>query len=172
MAKEVCAYLAVLVDGFITDKDESVQFLEEVKGEGDNGYSDFYNSVDVVVMGGRTFRWLIDNGVEENPYQGKKVVVISSKVTDIDWDIEFYNGDLHELFNRFNNNEKIWIVGGGKLISTLINLKIITSLKLTIAPTILTQGVELFNSIDEKVKLHLRDVTKYNQFVELDYEII
>lgn len=123
-------------------------------------------------MGGRTFRWLINNGVEENPYQGKKVVVISSKVTDIDWDIEFYSGDLDELFNRFNNNEKIWIVGGGKLISTLINLKIITSLKLTIAPTILTQGVELFNSIDEKVKLHLRDVTQYNQFVELDYEII
>lgn len=86
--------------------------------------------------------------------------------------IEFYSGDLDELFNRFNNNEKIWIVGGGKLISTLINLKIITSLKLTIAPTILTQGVELFNSIDEKVKLHLRDVTQYNQFVELDYEII
>lgn len=172
MTKEVCAYLAVSVDGFISDKDESVQFLEEVKGEGDNGYSDFYNSVDVVVMGGRTFRWLIDNGVEENPYQGKKVVVISSKVTDIDWDIEFYSGDLDELFNRFNNNEKIWIVGGGKLISTLINLKIITSLKLTIAPTILTQGVELFNSIDERVKLHLRDVTKYNQFVELDYEII
>lgn len=68
--------------------------------------------------------------------------------------------------------KKIWIVGGGKLISTLINLKIITSLKLTIAPTILTQGVELFNSIDEEVKLHLRNVTKYNQFVELDYEII
>ncbi|GGI37075.1 dihydrofolate reductase family protein [Staphylococcus capitis] len=172
MTKEVCAYLAVSVDGFIADKDESVQFLEEVKGEGDNGYSDFYNSVDVVVMGGRTFRWLINNGVEENPYQGKKVVVISSKVTDIDWDIEFYSGDLDELFNRFNNNEKIWIVGGGKLISTLINLKIITSLKLTIAPTILTQGVELLNSIDEKVKLHLRDVTQYNQFVELDYEII
>ena len=57
-------------------------------------------------MGGRTFRWLIDNGVKENPYQGKKVVVISSKVTDIDWDIEFYSGDLDELFNRFNNNEK------------------------------------------------------------------
>ena len=48
-------------------------------------------------MGGRTFRWLIDNGVKENPYQGKKVVVISSKVTDIDWDIEFYSGDLDEL---------------------------------------------------------------------------
>ena len=35
--------------------------------------------------------------LKENPYQGKKVVVISSKVTDIDWDIEFYSGDLDEL---------------------------------------------------------------------------
>ena len=120
-------------------------------------------------MGGRTFRWLIDNGVKENPYQGKKVVVISSKVTDIDWDIEFYSGDLDELLIDLiimKNMDCWW-----RWISTLINLKIITSLKLTIAPTILTQGVE-FNSIDERVKLHLRDVTKYNQFVELDYEII
>jgi len=169
MAKEVCAYLAVSVDGFIADKDESVQFLEEVKGEVDNGYFDFYNSVDIVVMGGRTFRWLIDNGIEENPYQDKKVIVTSSNVIDIDWDIEFYNGDLDELFNRFNNNEKIWIVGGGKLISTLINLKILTSLKVTIAPTLLTQGIKLFTSINERVKLHLREVTTYNQFVELDY---
>ena len=75
-----------------------------------------------------------DNGVKENPYQGKKVVVISSKVTDIDWDIEFYSGDLDELLIDLIIMKKIWIVGGGKLISTLINLKIITSLKLTIAP--------------------------------------
>ena len=28
MTREVCAYLAVSVDGFIADKDESVQFLK------------------------------------------------------------------------------------------------------------------------------------------------
>ena len=66
----------------------------------------FYNSVDVVVMGGRTFRWLIDNGVKENPYQGKKVVVISSKSQILIGILKFYSGDLDELFNRFNNNEK------------------------------------------------------------------
>ncbi|MFP3339194.1 hypothetical protein R0J91_14545, partial [Micrococcus sp. SIMBA_131] len=101
-------------------------FLEDVEGEGDNGYAQFYDNVDVVIMGGNTFRWLLDNNVKENPYEGKKVIVITSKNVAIDWDIEFYSGDLNTLFNRFNNEEFVWIVGGGALISELLNLNILT----------------------------------------------
>lgn len=92
---EICAYLGASVDGYIANQSESVQFLEEVEGQGDNGYAQFYASVDVVIMGGKTFRWLLDNDVKENPYKDKRVVVISSQQISIDWDIEFYNGDLN-----------------------------------------------------------------------------
>lgn len=168
---EICAYLGASVDGYIANQSESVQFLEEVEGQGDNGYAQFYASVDVVIMGGKTFRWLLDNDVIENPYKDKRVIVISSQQISIDWDIEFYNGDLNQLFEQFKPEEKVWIVGGGNLISKLINLNLLTSLQLTIAPTILSGGVSLFNEIDNKVDLKLRNVTQYNQFVELDYMI-
>ena len=49
--------------------------------------------------------------------------MITSKNVAIDWDIEFYSGDLNTLFNRFNNEEFVWIVGGGALISELLNSK-------------------------------------------------
>lgn len=77
MTANICAYLGVSVDGYIADRYESVQFLEDVEGEGDNGYAQFYDNVDVVIMGGNTFRWLLDNNVKENPYEGKKVIVIT-----------------------------------------------------------------------------------------------
>ena len=51
---------------------KAYNFLEDVEGEGDNGYAQFYDNVDVVIMGGNTFRWLLDNNVKENPYEGKK----------------------------------------------------------------------------------------------------
>lgn len=171
MTAEICAYLGASVDGYIADQRESVQFLEEVEGQGDNGYAQFYESVDVVIMGGKTFRWLLDNDVKENPYKDKRVIVISSQQLPIDWDIEFYSGDLNQLFEQFENDEKVWIVGGGNLISELINLHILTTLQLTIAPTILSGRVSLFNDINEKVDLRLRNVNQYNQFVELEYLI-
>lgn len=37
MTANICAYLGVSVDGYIADRYESVQFLEDVEGEGDNG---------------------------------------------------------------------------------------------------------------------------------------
>lgn len=171
MSSNICAYLGVSVDGYIADRYESVQFLEEVEGEGDNGYAQFYDSIDVVIIGGNTFRWLLDNDVKENPYEGKKVIVITSQDVSIDWDIEFYSGDLKSLFNRFRDDEFVWIVGGSALISELVNLHILTSMRLTIAPKLLGQGVNLFNDMSDKVHLNLRDVTQYNQFVELSYDV-
>lgn len=114
---------------------------------------------------------MLDNDVKENPYEGKKVIVITSKNVAIDWDIEFYSGDLNTLFNRFNNEEFVWIVGGGALISELLNLNILTSMRLTLAPKLLGQGVNLFNDMTDQVQLNLKDVTQYNQFVELSYDV-
>ncbi|MDM7862496.1 dihydrofolate reductase family protein [Staphylococcus borealis] len=171
MSANICAYLGVSVDGYIADQYESVQFLEEVEGEGDNGYAQFYDSVDVVIMGGNTFRWLLDNGVKTNPYEGKRVIVMSTQHVMIDWDIEFYSGDLKQLFTQFNNDALVWIVGGGALISELVNLNMLTSMRLTLAPNLLGQGISLFNDIKDNVHLTLRDVTQYNQFVELNYDI-
>lgn len=39
------------VDGFIADESQSVDFLHEVDDQGDNGFSDLYDDVDLVVMG-------------------------------------------------------------------------------------------------------------------------
>lgn len=171
MNTKIYAYLSVTLDGYIADNSGSVGFLEEVDGEGDNGFSDFYNDVELVVMGGNTYRWLIDNGIEKNPYENKKVIVVTSKKIETDWDIEFFNDDLNELEHKFKNFEKVWIVGGGKLISNLINLRILNSIYLTVAPFILSDGVSLFNDLVNKEKLYLRDVKRFNQFVELDYEL-
>lgn len=44
-------------------------------------------------------------------------------------------------------------------------------MRLTFAPKLLGQGVNLFNDIADQVQLNLKDVTQYNQFVELSYDV-
>lgn len=171
VVKEICAYLSMTVDGYIADKYKSVDFLHEVDGEGDNGFSDFYNGVDLVVMGGNTFRWLLDSGVQENPYNDKRVIVISSEKVNIDWDIEFYEDNLENLNKIFSDYKRVWIVGGGQLISSMLNKKMINRLYVTLTPFILSDGVPLFNNVNQRIKLNLLDVKQFNQFVEVNYEV-
>lgn len=52
--RNLVLFIASSLDGYIATKDESLEWLFKVEGEGDNGYSDFYETVDTVLMGKRT----------------------------------------------------------------------------------------------------------------------
>lgn len=47
-------YIAISRDGFIADAEGGVDWLHDVAGEGDYGYTAFYGSVDALAMGHNT----------------------------------------------------------------------------------------------------------------------
>ncbi|GHE08145.1 dihydrofolate reductase family protein [Klenkia taihuensis] len=72
-------FLGMSVDGFISRPDDALDFLDRTDGSGepgDAGFTDFVTSVDALLMGRGTYRVIA--GVEEWPYQGKPVHVVSS----------------------------------------------------------------------------------------------
>lgn len=46
------------LDGYIAREDDSVDWLDSIEGSGDNGYKVFYNTVDTLIMGRRTYDWV------------------------------------------------------------------------------------------------------------------
>lgn len=48
-------FIAQTLDGYIADKQDNLDWLMAVEGEGDNGISRFLSSVDIVIMGSRTY---------------------------------------------------------------------------------------------------------------------
>lgn len=52
-------FIAATLDGYIATLDDSLQWLFDVEGEGDNGYGAFYETIDTVVMGKKTYDWLL-----------------------------------------------------------------------------------------------------------------
>lgn len=57
--RKVRLFIASSLDGYIATKEELLDWLEQVEGKGDNGYSQFYETVDTVILGKKAFDWLI-----------------------------------------------------------------------------------------------------------------
>lgn len=49
--RKLVLFIAASLDGYIATNDESLEWLYRVEGEGDNGFSEFYNTVDTIIMG-------------------------------------------------------------------------------------------------------------------------
>ena len=54
--RKVILYIAASLDGFIATPDGSVNWLKEIESSGeDYGYDEFYNSIDALIMGRKTY---------------------------------------------------------------------------------------------------------------------
>ncbi|WP_423190380.1 dihydrofolate reductase family protein [Alkalibacterium sp. f15] len=172
MTKEqkVMLFTASSLDGYIATKDESLEWLFNVEGEGDNGISEFYNDVDTVVMGKTTYDWIMRNDPTNFPDKDCYVFTHSSLE---DENVTFINETPSDFISRMKVQErrKIWLVGGGKLVHSFLKENLIDELIITIAPVILGTGIPLFNEEDYYFDLSLKRLRQFNQFVELHYVV-
>lgn len=171
--RNLVLFIATSLDGYIATKDESLEWLFHVEGEGDNGYSEFYETVDTVLMGKKTYDWLIKHGTGEFPYKNKECYVFTRSPIEDTEDVKFINEDIVSFTNKLKNQKgkNIWIVGGGELLQSFIKEKLVDELILTVAPTLIGKGIPLFKKGDYQIDLLLKGTRNFNQFVELHYEV-
>lgn len=166
-------FIATSLDGYIATKDDSLEWLFKVDGEGDNGYSDFYETVDTVIMGRRTYDWLLEQELESFPYEGKECYVFSRTLSEDNENVKFFSGDVVDFTNHLKNKEgkDIWVMGGGDLIHSFIKEKLVDELIITVSPVLIGKGIPLFKEVDFELELTLKSINRFNQFVELHYEV-
>ena len=58
--RKIVCYIAASLDGYIATEDDSLDWLFKVEGEGDAGYAEFMETIDTVVMGRRTYDWVME----------------------------------------------------------------------------------------------------------------
>lgn len=171
--RNVVLFIATSLDGYIATKDESLEWLFKAEGEGDNGFAEFYETVDTVLMGKRTYDWVMRQDIKEFPYKNKECYVFTrSDIRDTE-NVSFVNDDLASFVHKLKDQEgkNIWIVGGGDLLQSFIEEKLVNELILTIAPTLLGKGIPLFGEGDYQLDLSLIGTRNFNQFVELHYDV-
>src|SRR6185437_13622839 len=84
-------FCGVSVDGFLARPDHTLDFLDTHEQE-PHGYEEFFNSVDVIVIGRKTFE--VVKGFGGWAYGKKPVVVLSSRRLDFSW---IKGGDVTQM---------------------------------------------------------------------------
>lgn len=173
MSRKVVLFIASSLDGYIATKDESLDWLFQVEGEGDNGISEFYETIDTIIMGKKTYDWIMNQELSEFPYKDKECYVFTRSSINSTEHVTFVNGDVTEFVQELKKKDgkDIWMEGGGELLHSFLQNGLIDEIIITLAPTILGSGIRLFKEGDYQLDLIFKGMRRFNQFVELRYSV-
>lgn len=174
---KVSIYIATSIDGYIAKKDDGLDWLENFSPPADNlnedyEHQEFMSTIDTLVMGKNTYK--IASSVDEWPYQGKRVIVLSSTLNSVCKQAELFNGDIINLTKKlYSEGVKHIYADGGLTISQFLNAGFLDQLIISIIPVILGSGIPLFNNLLQESWCQLISSKAYaNGLVQLNYEVV
>jgi dihydrofolate reductase len=157
MDRKVIVYIATSLDGYIAKPNDDLSFLSIVAQEGeDYGYADFIKTVDTVILGRKTYDWVMTQ-VPEFPHADKDSFVITRTAKPASGKTNFYTGNLKDLVSGLKNRQgkNIFIDGGAEIVNELLNEDLIDEFIISIIPILVGKGIKLFQDGRPEHRLEL-----------------
>lgn len=107
--RKIVLYIATSLDGFIATEKHELDWLFSVEGKGDNGYSNFYDTIDTILLGRTTYEWILEQEDNNFPYIGKECFVFSRSKRVSNEFVTFISGDIVKVTMADRLNEAIKI---------------------------------------------------------------
>jgi dihydrofolate reductase len=163
--RKLILYSAVSLNGKIARDDGSVDWLESIPNPDklDYGYGEFIKTIGTTIMGGNTYRQLIEWDIPF-PYVDQENYVFTRKVGQRDTEFVQFVSDHHVEFTQeliAREGKDIWLIGGGQINTLLLNAGLIDEVHLHVMPLVLPDGVELFEGSPD---LSYFDLTHTKQY--------
>ena len=173
--RKLILYISCSLDGYIAKPGEDLTFLNKVEKEGeDYGYNKFLSTVDTVIIGRKTFDWVM-NQVNQFPHADKETYVITRTGKPEQGNIKFYSGDLMKLVIALKQKKgkNIFCDGGGELVNQLLYKRLFDILIISIIPVLVGNGIRLFQDGRPEQDVELISVKKFETgLVQLHYKMI
>lgn len=165
-------YVGASIDGFIARKDGAIDWLHEkpLPGE-DYGYQEFFDTVDVMVMGRATFDLAM--GFPTWPYAGKPVTVLTTRPmpAELPDGVSVDAGTPEEVAARLEaNGYRHAYVDGGVTIQRFLAAGLIDQLIVTRLPVLIGEGIPLFGALPDDLWWQHQETRSFaNGFVKSTY---
>jgi riboflavin biosynthesis pyrimidine reductase len=153
-------YTAMSMDGRIADSGGSLDFLDSIAappeqpGGGDE-FSAFLASVDAILVGASTLRWLLREG-HGWPHGDRPTWLLShdpalvKSVGPTEAEMHRVEGAVEAVFASIERagHQRVWLCGGGAVAAQALAADRVDEVIVTIAPTALGAGPALFDGDD------------------------
>jgi dihydrofolate reductase len=139
-------FTASSLDGYIVDEAESLDWLTSraVDADGPFGYQAFIKSVGALVVGAKTYEWVVRNQPGDWPYEQPSWVLTHRPDIVVDGHpVQTFVGDVAELHPKLVSTaggKDVWVVGGGDVAAQFVAKDLIDEMIVTYAPCSLGAG--------------------------------
>jgi dihydrofolate reductase len=176
---KVSAYIATSLDGFIARENGALDWLPGSAGASDGedyGYHEFMETVDVLLMGCKTYEQVRSFG--QWPYGEKRVMVWSRYAVQIPANlsktVEYRSSTPEKMVDELAKaGVQHLYVDGGKTIQSFIQAGLMQQIIITTVPILIGKGIRLFGNIDQDIHLrHSKTISFDNGFVQSWYDVL
>ena len=172
--RKVTFGVANSLDNYIARKDQEVDWLiwdEEAKFV----MTDFWRSIDTVLMGRKTYEVALSRGGGGGDYPGVKTYVFSRTMKEsAEKDVEIISQNAAEFVRNLKNRDgkDILMMGGGEFGKSLFEAGLIDEIGFNIHPVLLGSGIPLFLEMKRQIDLELLDCKSFkNGCVLVSYRV-
>lgn len=171
----ISVFVGASVDGFIARANHELDWLPEGGGE-PHGYEEFMASVDVLVIGRKTFEKVLT--FTPWPYGSKRVVVLSSQPLDLSVAvgaiIEQMNGTPAEIAQQLvATGAGHLYIDGAITIQGFLQAGLVDRLIITRVPVLIGCGIPLFGTLPHDIRLkHLATRDFPSGLVQSEYQVL
>ena len=160
---QVVLYIAASLDGYIAGPNGEIDWLSLVDREGeDYGYTEFYQSVDAIISGSKTYELAVS--FPEWPYPGKPTFVFTRRPLKSERDdVSFLSEEVDSAMEKIKAQgfQRVWLLGGGELVRSFLQHGLIDEYIISTIPIILGEGVPLFPPPTPEQSLELISSRQY-----------
>ena len=178
--RKIIAFIATSADGYIARPNGDVEWLNRRPDNVDYGMRAFYSTIDTILWGRKTYDWLLDyhkaRGRKRGMFDTKLANYVFSRKPPkrIARGVEFVSEPVKAFAQRLRatRGKHIWMMGGGKLIASFLDVGEIDEFDIHVIPTFIGEGIPLVAPRHRDVPLRLHSARKYSDgVVRLRYEV-
>lgn len=174
--RELILYTTVSLDGYLAPIYGGFDVLTTISNpeRDDYGKNVFFESVDSIIMGGKTYYELSCIDVDM-PFKAKDIYVVSKKSIEIHNEVRFIKENAINEIKKFKElgGKNIWLLGGGVLNASLLEKRLVDKIILIYLPVMLGNGIPLFPKYEGKSHWKLVNSQSFkNGILKVEYQLI
>ena len=173
--RKLSLFIATSLDGYIAKPNDDLSFLKLVEKEGeDYGYAEFTANIDTIILGRRTYDWVLrEIGTSHYDNGERNVYVITRTERQSVGKTKFYTGNLNELVQQLKseNGKNIYCDGGAEIVNELLISDLIDEFIVSIVPVLVGNGIQLFKDGRPEQQLELVNTKTFDTgLIQLHYK--